>query len=308
MLSLGTAISQFKRRYDKARFQKAARGIAHTKPLEMSGDQPLFLSLVSHDDVHAYLVAIKSIYPSFNTGRASIIDDGTLTSEDYATLRHHVPSIEFIKSADIKLHPDTPQYIVWRRLGHILDCVADNYVIQIDSDVIALGYLDIAVEAYRKGASFILVNKVHPGTLNFTDFSNWLDSMNWTADTLQLGVERQLKTLENANQRRYVRGTAAFAGWAPGTASRADAEHFSAEARGLIGDKWLGWGSEQTTTNYLLANSTELDLLEYPLYVNNQPNLDVEDALLVHYVGTYRFYQDRYRKHALKFIKAQAPA
>ena len=130
-----SALAKVKRSWGKRSFDRVAEGIVSTAPLCLQGDSPLFLSMVCHRDVAAYLLAIKSLYVGVGHGRLVVINDGSLTSEDLLTLRRHIPELEIIDINAIETG-SCPRAGCWERLVKIVELSADNYVIQADADIL----------------------------------------------------------------------------------------------------------------------------------------------------------------------------
>ena len=84
-----------------------------------------------------------------------------------------------------------------------------------------------------------------------SSFANGVDS-----DQVQVIAERALASLPAPLSRRYVRGCAAFAGFGRGAISFDDVEGFSSLMQDRLGSLWRTWGSEQFTSNYMVANTT----------------------------------------------------
>ena len=292
---------RLRKAYHEARFRRVARGVLATPPLRLRPSRLMFLSLTCHRDVHPFLLAMKSVYRSFGEGRVCVLDDGSLTAGDRATIAAHLLDVEFVDAGAVKIS-GTPSYIVWRRLAWLLELVKEHYVVQVDSDVLATGSIPEAVSAARANKPFILTNRRHPGVVTFAEMSDWIAARSWSAETLQTRVEHGLKDFARAGERRYVRGSAGFAGWPKGAASIAGARAFSDEALEHVGESWLGWGSEQITTNVLLANAPGLVMLGAPDYINNLPNLDPAAARLIHFFGSFRYHDARYATAARKVI------
>ena len=100
---------------------------------------------------------------------------------------------------------------------------------------------------------------------------------------------------------RYVRGCAGFAGFAPGGHGRGLAEALSLAMDEAIGrDSWSRWGSEQVTSNFVVANGHDPLLLPYDRYLNfwNAALFGrshfATDPAFIHFIGTYRFHGDAY--------------
>ena len=71
----------------------------------------------------------------------------------------------------------------------------------------------------------------------------------------------------------------------------------------LIGDKWQEWGSEQVSSNYLIANSPNSFVLPYPKYAFYWKDADLIDSAFLHFAGTYRFDNGLYKKLSRQVIE-----
>src|SRR5579864_3844319 len=127
--------------------------ICATPPLELKPAPLIFCSMVSQRDLTMYLVAIKSVYSQVGEGSICIINDGSLTQEGLATLRHHLGSPAVVDITTINTG-QSPRGGCWERLLHILELAHDSYVIQIDSDILARGPIPEVVQCYRENRSF----------------------------------------------------------------------------------------------------------------------------------------------------------
>jgi hypothetical protein len=103
---------------------------------------------------------------------------------------------------------------------------------------------------------------------------------------------------------RYVRGSSAFAGFGQGSCSRETVERFSMTMASIVGRaKWDEWGSEQVTSNLVVANTPGAEVLGFSEYCYHRPELEVENRTFVHFMGTYRFRLGRYRRLARRVIR-----
>jgi hypothetical protein len=102
--------------------------------------------------------------------------------------------------------------------------------------------------------------------------------------------------------RRYVRGSAGFAGFARGGASRQDAEAFSAAMEASIGSRWNEWGTEQVASNYLVSNSPNGMALSWPKYACHFPDVEAKAATMMHFVGSWRWDHGTYSRWAKQVI------
>ena len=68
--------------------------------------------------------------------------------------------------------------------------------------------------------------------------------------------------------------------------------------------RWAEWGSEQVTSNFVIANEPNPLLLPYDRYLNFW-NADLPgDARFAHFIGTYRFHRGAYAGATRKAISA----
>jgi hypothetical protein len=106
---------------------------------------------------------------------------------------------------------------------------------------------------------------------------------------MQIRAEQALPRLPAGLGRFYVRGSAGFAGFPRGGAGRETAEAFSEAMQGMLGDSWTEWGSEQITSNFLVANAPGGQALPWPKYCCFLPGVDADAASFLHFIGSSRF-------------------
>ncbi len=65
-----------------------------------------------------------------------------------------------------------------------------------------------------------------------------------------------------------------------------------------VGEKWSEWGSEQVTSNLLIANASGSVVLPYPRYANFDQKfdltLDPAQCAFIHFIGTFRYSRGTY--------------
>ena len=72
-------------------FDLRTRDILRTPPLKPATNSELsIVTMLCHEDVGKYLIAIKSLYAHIGQGEIIIIDDGTLTSGDRSLISSHI--------------------------------------------------------------------------------------------------------------------------------------------------------------------------------------------------------------------------
>ena len=230
------------RKLREHRFLRGCRAVLSTSPARVREDGVVIFSMIGTRVLLPYLVAAKSFQAQLGRGRFAILDDGTLTAADKEVLAHHLGNPPITPIASVDTGP-CPRGGTWERLLTILDLRQGDYVIQIDSDVVALGPVGEVAAAQGKAA--------------------------------------------------------------PGGEGRALAEAFSQEAERLLGaDYWAEWGSEQVTSNFVVANEPEARLLPYDRYLNFWNEPVSEGAGLVHFIGTYRYHRGAYLAAARRAIAA----
>ena len=93
----------------------------------------------------------------------------------------------------------------------------------------------------------------------------------WPENHIQVRAEKKFNKLKEYKKLKYVRGSAAFSGFAAGSFSVSKLEDFSQEMTGILGEDWTKWGTEQLTSNFLVANSPSSKMLPFPKYAGYYP-------------------------------------
>lgn len=298
---------RLKRSWNERLFDREAKTILRTRPLTLRNNSPLFLSMIRHRDVTAYLLAIKSIYTAVGQGRVTIINDGSLTTGDLALLHDHVPGIEVLDIAEITTG-SCPRGGTWERLAKIVELSsANNYVIQVDADILVCGAIPEVVDCWRENRSFLLGTgagqAVSTAEATAAMVRGWIKTYGWTSLTVGVAAEAALDTLPDAAGRFYVHASSGFAGFAKGVCASAELEWFSGHMSATLGNRlWSEWGSEQIASNYLLANAPGAMVLPFPRYACFEPDLRTNEHALLHFIGTYRYNGGVYRRRVVDFI------
>lgn len=280
---------------------KAAAAVLTTPPIQAKNDGVILFSMIGTRVLHPYLVAIKSLHHQLKRGRIVLLDDGSLTELDRKILKDHLddPQIIGIESVDTG---DCPVGGTWERLLTILDLQHDNYVVQLDSDTICTGAVPHIQQAIDKNRSFTIRGGADSELISLSEASENAKSSKYfsAANThIQVAIEAAMEhmSISGGEDLRYVRGCSGFTGFAISKNGRALAEVFSAEAVRLLGmDRWSEWGSEQVTSNFVIANEPDPLLLPYDNYCNfwNEPLSN--DMRFVHFIGTFRYHQGLYTR------------
>jgi len=294
-----------KRQAATAWFGLNAGKIFQTPPLDCdSGSNAVFVSQVCHRDLAMYLLAVKSLGQFVRPKTVFIVDDTSLTLTDKEILRHHIQPLEIIPTTTID-NTVCPIGGCWERLLFISDCVSMAYVVQLDSDTLTIKTPAIVMDHISKNLSFTLGEWRGQNIGCARDAAKSVSHLVKEGnDHVQLVSESKLQQLNYDKELRYVRGNAGFAGFAKGSFSRCLVERFSKEMANLIGGKkWSEWGSEQVTSNFVVANSPNAQVLPFPEYCFHTPDADVETATFIHFIGSYRFNGGRYGRLARRVIQ-----
>jgi len=253
-----------------------------------------------------YLMAIKSICRFLEPGRIVVVDDGSLTNNDRTLLGQHFPSLCIKHIGDVP-KADTPVGGTWERLLSIADLVRDSYVIQIDSDSLTLQEIPEVLSYIAGNCSFTLLGAgSFPAVESMFDASNRAKRNSQQSMEPQAVSERYLDRFPDCGNLKYVRGCSGFAGFAQGSFSKADVEYFSKNLEVICGPaKWRQWGSEQVTSNLVVANSPRAGVLSYPKYASYYalPGIDYSQSSVLHFMGGHRFENGYYSMLARRVIR-----
>jgi len=245
-----------------------------------------------------YLLAIKSFYRNLGRGRIVIINDGTLTPGDIDLLKNHVRPSEFVLAESL-VSAMCPSYISWKKLFCIARCIKHSFTIQLDSDTLTVGDITDVQRCVDTETSFIL------GTWKDQEVGSMLEACQAVqtdpSQHVQMVAERNFDRLRNFQSLRYVRGCSGFDGFAKRSFDLPQLEELSQQMVRIIGNKWNEWGSEQTTSNIIIANAVKAQVLPYPKYYSYWGS--VEKANFIHFVGTYRHSGGVYAREAKKVIE-----
>ncbi|MCB9654181.1 MAG: hypothetical protein H6729_08655 [Deltaproteobacteria bacterium] len=290
-------------RLRKPWFNHRCREITATPPVVCEPESPVvFLTQTFHADVVMFLLAAKSLAQHLRPRAFVVVDDG-LTGEDLALLTYHLSNVRFVQLSEVQLGP-CPSGGTWERLLTIMDIVGDSYVIQLDADTLTLRQPTEVLDAVSKNRSFTIGTDLGQSITSFKE-SAAVAERHRRQDHMVIRAERAFSRYPGGEQLKYVRGCSGFAGFARGQFKRSDAETFSTNMADLIGaSHWRSWGSEQVTSNFLIANAPDALVLPLERYATFEGRSSiVNDAAFVHFLGTYRFKRGLYGRLARRLIR-----
>lgn len=293
-------LERIRRKIDLAWFNFRCRDIYNTPPIQCDSDSDvLVVSQLHHPDVIMYLLAIKSFAHYIQPRGFVIVDDGLLP-KDKDVLVEHLGSIQFVPSKSVPLE-SCPAGGCWERLLTLSEVNKEHYVIQLDADTLTLVDPAEVRQCVAEARSFTMGTQSGRCFVGFDDASR--NAFTRDPDHVQILAERALGEYPGKEHLKYVRGCAGFTGFAKGCLSREKIEEFSGTVERLIGgNKWREWGSEQVTSNYMVANSPDSIVLPIDRYPFWAPGVDIERAAVVHFFGTFRYTQGTYIRHSRRVI------
>ncbi len=267
------------------RFNHEIRDVLNTPPLRVRPTAWTLVSMVANCDVPMYLLGMKSLYTRLGGGRLVAIVHADLPARSRALLERHFPGIEVLVGADLDSGA-CQRGGTWERLVHILDRSSEQYVLQVDADVLAFGGdLREVLECVQANIAFTLGD----GSPLLSMREAAAQAQSTDGDYIGDVAERLFDRYPGCDGLRYVRGSSGFAGFARGGFSRAGIEQFHANMQTLLGSRWRDWGTEQVGSNFAIANSPGGVVLPHPAYASFAPGVAAQDAKLLHFIGTYRF-------------------
>lgn len=296
-MALAQILNPVTLKYRAWRHDHVARSVLSTPPIVAADDGLVLFSMMGTRVLLPYLVAVKSLHAQLRRGRIMILNDGSLTAADRAVLAHHCDNPVIVEMAEIATGA-CPKGNCWERLLAILDTRANDYVIQLDSDTVTTGPVPEITTAIAANRSFTLgggAKEVVHGFLSPREIRQLFYANGPVSNHVQHQSEHAFVDMPDADNIRYIRGCAGFAGFAKNTDGRERVEAFSTAMAGLIGDKWTEWGSEQVASNFVISNDPDPVALPYSHYINHWDEAVPTDVRFWHFVGTYRYHFGTYK-------------
>lgn len=279
-------------------FHRQIGRLLDTPPIAIR-DAPLtVVSLVAGYDVKLYLLGIKSLYRRLQRGKILVIADG-ISPASRELIRRHIPLVEFEDIENIHTGP-IQKGGTWERLVYCIERSAQDYVIQMDSDVLCVGPIPEVLESVAGNRAFALADGIPKKPL-----AHWVeDAIARNSDNIVIEFEKRGPEFPNSENVLYLRGSSGFAGFAQGAITRDFLEDFHAKGMALLGPRWREWGTEQIASNFAIANSPDSVPLPKPKYLTWERQAIPADISLLHFLGYCRFDQGIYSTFANREIDA----
>ena len=286
----------------RVRFAGACKAVLRTAPVSLASESDLvLLSQLQHKDVLMFLLAIKSFAKRVGPRAVYVLNDGSLSADDRAALREHIPGLTVLELADFRSSA-CPSGGTWERLLAISSLVQDHYVIQLDSDTLTIGPIAEVRDCIENQAAFTIgtwdkqkIETMHERCETATKLAPQ------AAAHIQVVAEAHFNRLRNFESLRYVRGCSGFAGFARRSFTREFVEAISAQMRSALGDRWAEWGSEQVMSNIVVANIPGAVVLPHPKYADCH-KMKPQLTEFVHFIGSCRFDGGNYARLGTQVI------
>lgn len=296
-------IKRVKTDYFRKRYLATAKEIVSTPPALPGSMDFTLLSMVHQRDVFSYLVAAKSFIQFANPKRIVVVCDPSIGEADKAILLQQIPHL-VLRHADEFTHADVPRGGTWERLYAISGYCAEDYVVQLDADTITCQKNSAVLNCISSKIGFSIGEIPNQKIQDFAETSRIgkeiIDMNLRNPPHIQASCEAIMAELGLPNEMRYVRGCAGFTGFPCDPLMRQKLINFSSVMTEKFGARWKEWGTEQVTSNYLVASCPGTVVLPFPDYCT--PDVETESTVFLHFIGPMRFINNRYRNLTKIFI------
>ena len=189
----------------------------------------------------------------------------------------------------------------WERLIYLVRRSEREYVIQMDADTLCVGSdVDEVFQCISRNVSFSYADN-HWQIKSLAEISDEArsDRSNYIGDVL----ERKFDEWPDKHVLKYVRGSAGFSGFAKGKFALSHLERFHELMKTSLGDRWSEWGTEQSGSNFMIANSSGATILPFPDYATFPLPDRFERAKFFHFIGSNRFRYNYFANQGRRVIK-----
>ncbi|MFN3239349.1 MAG: hypothetical protein ACE37D_20165, partial [Pseudomonadales bacterium] len=195
-----------------------------------------------------------------------------------------------------------PTYSSWQRILVISELVQQSYVVQMDADIMTFRKIEEVHEAVTRNKPFMLGTDEGDSITSANAAQSFARSCYDEGERhLQCLCESNLDVFPGFQNLRYVRACAGFSGFPKHSFSKEKLLEISSAFERRLGREWSAWGSEQVTSNLLLANLNGVEVL--PLRYYDSVERYSYALKIVHFIGSLRFQHGIYRKLARAYIR-----
>ena len=289
-----------------AHFDWQTRRLLQTPPIAYQEAPLTIVSMVLESDVQAYILAVKALYRRLGRGKIAALIDNDLPLQKRDLIRHHLGPVEFHILEELPTGR-CQRGGTWERVFFCVSRSLNEYVIQIDGDVLCFGPIEEVVQCVHENRAFT----VSEG-LPIRPLAEWAkQGRAQKSDNIVQAFEVRAREFQDADKWLYVRGSSGFAGFAKGAVSIEFLETFHDYGLKVHGERWKEWGTEQLGSNFSVANSPGSVALPYPKYATFEPEYATfqkqgitDEMSLLHFIGSFRFDRGVYAQLANKEIDA----
>ena len=281
------------RDYFRKQYLRSASHVERTAPLKPGTTPFILLSMVHQRDVRSYLVAAKSFSHFLNPARVVMVCDPTITADDSALLKAHIPHLEMRRSQEF-FHAEVPVGGTWERLLAIGEYSNQGYVVQLDSDTVTCADIPEVRSAVESNTGFVLGEASEQQLLSLKETARLAGPRLSQNRHIQTRVEAMIASADLPTEAKYVRGCSGFTGFPVGCNVKDKLVGFSSAMQKHFFDDWATWGTEQITSNFVIANVAGTNVLPFPKYAT--PDVAGSGTSFIHFIGPMRFTSGAYRK------------
>lgn len=288
MKTAGVLVTAVTKRLNRGIFRAISSVIRLTPRIDNldPDSKVVILSMLRHADIDMYLIALKSFCRYVPYQKVVIVADKCISEADRTFLDKHISGLELVEAAAMR-HETLPSGGCWERIIAIAGYVSDSYVIQLDADTITQAMPAQVLELVRAGKPFTLGTRQGQQIRTLEESQVFAESYYQEGNRHpQICAEAHLDCIAE-RYRYYVRGCAGFAGYSPGAFTLDDLEYISATFEQALGDTWRAWGSEQFTSNLIIANLPDAQILPIEHYATAAP--EARHHVLLHFIGPVRY-------------------
>lgn len=290
--------------YFRHQYMMVAKNVLKTQPIGIGNMPFILLSMVHHRDVYSYLVAVKSFVRFTNPKRIVVVCDPSIDDTDRKLIRQHIAHIE-LRDAGEFTHTNIPRGGTWERLFALSGYASENYVVQLDSDTLTIRPNTAVEQAILASRGFVIGEEPKQKPLRLAKIGTmarqWLLQDTKKPSHIQACSEAVMDQLGWDSKLCYIRGCSGFTGFPPDPIMRDKLIHFSTVMGSQLGERWREWGTEQVASNYLVANCPMTGVLPFPTY--GTPDVENENTVFLHFIGSQRFTNNRYQVVTQTIIK-----
>ena len=230
-----------------------------------------------------------------------VICDSSIDRQDRKAFCTRTPHIE-LRDASEFTDPRIPKGGTWERLSAIARYASGSYAVQKDSDTVTVNPVPEVIEAVISSIAFVLGGESDENLLPLVQMFEQAKAIEVSWGKIQELADLKMAELDRPADEKYVRGCSGSTGFPRSADMLLKLFAYSVEMRHLAGDRWAEWGTEQVTSNYLVANSQGVKIL--PLRKCGKPNYATSEMAFFHFIGYTSYVDDIYKSTPRQIIQA----